>query len=104
MSKSLKITHIFFCKRSNEQDPAQLFWQGSPQRVEERGEMYVLCLPLPHVEINKVEVTKRADELFITIGNFKRELSLPHVLAVRQVVRAQLTNEGILEVYFLTSS
>jgi arsenite/tail-anchored protein-transporting ATPase len=88
----------------NEKDPTQLFWQGSTQKVEERGDAYVLCIPLPHVEINKVEVIKRSGELFITIGNFKRELGLPHVLAAREVTTAELTTEGILEIYFLAIS
>ena len=32
--------------------------------------------------MDKVEMTKRGDELFITVGNFKRELILPYVLAL----------------------
>jgi arsenite-transporting ATPase len=83
-----------------ELDPTSIFWQGPTQTIEERNDEYVLCLPLPHVEMDKVNITKRGDELFIAIGNFKRELSLPSVLAIRQATRARLSNAGILEVHF----
>jgi arsenite-transporting ATPase len=56
---------------------------GQPQEIVEEGDDFVLVLPLPNVELNKVKLTKRGDELFVTIGNFKRELLLPAVLAQR---------------------
>jgi arsenite/tail-anchored protein-transporting ATPase len=87
-----------------ELDPSQLFWNGPTQKIEERSGAYVLCLPLPHVDMDQVEITKRGDELFLAIGNFKREFSLPNVLAIRQATKANLTDEGILEVHFLETT
>jgi arsenite-transporting ATPase len=84
-----------------ERDPTSVFWRGPVQEIVERGEAYLLRLPLPHVEMDKVEMTKRGDELFITIGNFKRELILPYVLASRQATTARLGDDGILEVRFV---
>lgn len=84
----------------HELDPTHLLWNGPTQMIEERGDVYVLCLPLPYVEMDKVEVTKRGDELFISIGNFKREFSLPNILAIRQATKAKLTEAGMLEVHF----
>ncbi|MEM9804953.1 MAG: ArsA family ATPase [Cyanobacteria bacterium P01_D01_bin.56] len=86
-----------------DRDPAQVFWQGKTQRIEEEGEEYIFCLPLSHVSAGKVDVTKRSDELFITIGNFKREITLPTALAVRHVTAAQLTSEGTLKIRFLAT-
>ncbi|HEV2655381.1 MAG TPA: ArsA family ATPase, partial [Ktedonobacteraceae bacterium] len=37
-----------------EQDPTQIFYRGPVQEVTRQGDMYVLRLPLPHVEMNKV--------------------------------------------------
>lgn len=80
-------------------DPGQIFFVGRTQQILEEGNDYVLKLPLPHVELNKVKLTKRGDELFITIGNFKRELLLPSVLAQRNAGGAVFA-DGILQVRF----
>lgn len=82
-----------------ESDPGQIFFVGQTQQILEEGNDYVLKLPLPHVELNKVKLTKRGDELFISIGNFKRELLLPAVLAHRNAGGAVFA-DGILQVRF----
>ena len=82
-----------------DQDPGQIFHRGAAQTLEESGEDFLLRLPLPHLELNKVKLTKRGDELFVTIGNFKRELLLPAVLAQRHAAWATFEN-GILTVRF----
>ncbi len=82
-----------------EHDPGQIFFVGQTQQILEEGNDYVLKLPLPHVELNKVKLTKRGDELFISIGNFKRELLLPAVLAQRNAGGA-IFADGILQVRF----
>jgi len=82
-----------------ESDPGQIFFVGQTQQILEEGNDYVLKLPLPHVELNKVKLTKRGDELFISIGNFKRELLLPAVLAQRNAGGAVFA-DGILQVRF----
>ncbi|HMN31085.1 MAG TPA: ArsA family ATPase [Caldilineaceae bacterium] len=82
-----------------EHDPGQIFFVGQAQRIDEEGNDFVLKLPLPHVELNKVKLTKRGDELFVTIGNFKRELLLPSVLAQRNATNA-VFSDGVLQVRF----
>src|SRR6266516_2673500 len=62
-------------------DPTQVFYRGPIQEVTRQGDTYVLRLPLPHVEMNKVLMTKKGDEMIIEIGNFKRDITLPAVLA-----------------------
>ena len=81
-------------------DPTQQFWQGPTQEIEERDEELILRMPMPHIEVEKVMMTKRGDELFINIGNFKRELILPSALAVREAKKAYLTDDGMLVVHF----
>ena len=80
-------------------DPSQLFFRGQMQSIEEEGEDFVLQLPLPQVELEKVKLTKRGDELFVNIGNFKREMLLPSVLAQRDASGATFVN-GILKIRF----
>ena len=82
-----------------DRDPGDIFFTGQVQTVEEEGEDFVLKLPLPQVELDKVRLTKRGDELFVSIGNFKRELLLPAVLAQREASNATFTN-GVLKVRF----
>ena len=80
-------------------DPSQLFFRGQMQSIEEEGEDFVLQLPLPQVELEKVKLTKRGDELFVNIGNFKREMLLPSVLSQRDASGATFAN-GILKIRF----
>ncbi len=82
-----------------ERDPGAVLFVGQTQQILEEGDDYVLQLPLPHVELNKVKLTKRGDELFVSIGNFKRELLLPAILAQRNATNA-IFNNGILQVRF----
>lgn len=80
-------------------DPTRVFFKGSMHEIVRDGDEYVMRLPLPHVEIGKVSITKRGDELFIAIGNFKRDMILPLTLAERPAKRA-VFREGVLEVRF----
>ncbi len=82
-----------------DRDPGQIFFVGQTQQILEDGNDFILKLPLPTVELNKVKLTKRGDELFISIGNFKRELLLPSVLAQRNASGASFNN-GVLQVRF----
>lgn len=80
-------------------DPTRVFFRGATQELLKDGDEYRLRLPLPHVELNKVNMTKRGDQLFVEIGNFRRELILPLTLADREATRA-IFRDGVLEVRF----
>jgi arsenite/tail-anchored protein-transporting ATPase len=82
-----------------DRDPTDVFFRGSTQELTKEGDEYRLRLPLPHVELEKVNMVKRGDQLFVEIGNFRRELILPLVLADREATRAVFRN-GVLEVRF----
>jgi arsenite/tail-anchored protein-transporting ATPase len=80
-------------------DPTQVFYRGPIQEVTRQGDTYVLRLPLPHVEMNKVLMTKKGDEMIIEIGNFKRDITLPAVLANQEAKLARFVNKA-LEIHF----
>ena len=84
-------------------DPVRVYHRGSPQELEKKGSGYVLRLPLPHVEMAKVSMLKKGDELIVEIGNFKREIALPTVLAPLDATVARMVN-GNLEVHFSTAA
>ena len=84
-----------------ERDPGEIFYEGVLQEViETEDDVYLLRLPLPFVEGGNVKLRKRGDEMFITIGNFKREMILPNVLARRRAGSGRL-KDGVLEIEFL---
>jgi arsenite-transporting ATPase len=80
-------------------DPVKVQFRGKMQEIVKDGDGYIMRLPLPHVEIDKVTMTKRGDELFIEIGNFRRDMILPTVLSERPAKRA-VFRQGVLEVTF----
>lgn len=83
-----------------DQDPAKIFYRGSLQQVTELEDgSFLLSIPMPFVESTDVRLRKRGDEMFITIGNFKREMILPTVLAKRRASGGRLVN-GVLEITF----
>ena len=81
------------------QDPTQVFYRGPIQEITRQGDTYILRLPLPHVEMNKVLMTKKGDEMIIEIGNFKRDITLPSVLADQEAIVAKFVNKA-LEIHF----
>src|SRR6266700_1575402 len=92
-----ELAHTIF----GDQDPTQIFYRGPVQEIVRQGDSYILRLPLPHVEMNKVLMTKRGDELVIEIGNFKRDIALPAVLVNYEASVARLENNA-LEIHFTT--
>jgi arsenite/tail-anchored protein-transporting ATPase len=82
-----------------ELDPTQVFHRGPIQEVVHQGDTYILRLPLPHVEMNKVVMTKKGDEMIVEIGNFKRDITLPAVLANQDAKLARFVDKA-LEIHF----
>jgi arsenite-transporting ATPase len=82
-----------------DRDPAEKLYDGTPQRVEKVGDDYVLRLQVPFATRGDVALARQDGELFVTVGNYKREISLPRTLASRDTLGAAL-EEGELRVRF----
>ena len=82
-----------------DKDPTDVYHRGPVQEIIHEGNSYILRLPLPHVEMNKVLMTKKGDEMVIEIGNFKRDITLPSVLANQEATVAKFVNKA-LEIHF----
>ncbi|MEX1208865.1 MAG: TRC40/GET3/ArsA family transport-energizing ATPase [Acidimicrobiia bacterium] len=80
-------------------DPTDRLATSTPFRVFEEGDDVVLALFLPFAEKGEVDVMRRADEVYITVGPYRRSLVLPDSLRRREVVGAKLM-EGELWVRF----
>jgi arsenite-transporting ATPase len=80
-------------------DPSAIMYHEVPQRVRKIGAEYELLLHLPFVSRDELVVTHREGELYVTVGPYKREISLPRVLKGKTVNTAKL-EEGMLRVVF----
>src|SRR5260370_1298545 len=75
-----------------DQDPTQIFYRGQVQEVTRVGDTYVLRLPLPHEEMDKMLMTKQGDEMIVESGTFKRDITLPSVLANQEAKLSLFVN------------
>ena len=82
-----------------DRDPSDFFVTTSPQRIQKEGSDYVLTLKVPFVDRSAVDLSRHNGELYVTIGNYRREISLPRVLAQRDTAGAAI-HDGELRVRF----
>jgi arsenite-transporting ATPase len=76
-------------------DPTQKLYLGNPQRIEKVGSEYVLALKLPFMEKSDIDLSRHDGELSIKVGNYRREVSLPRVLAGRPTVGAAMDGDEL---------
>jgi arsenite-transporting ATPase len=82
-----------------ERDPAERFATSNPQRIDKDGQDYVLSLKVPFVDRSDVDLSRHNGELYVTVGNYRREITLPRVLARRDTAGAMI-QDGELRVRF----
>ena len=82
-----------------DRDPAEHFAHSNPQRIEKVGSDYVLTLKVPFVDRSAVDLSRHNGELYVTVGNYRREIALPRVLAKRDTAGATI-QDGELRVRF----
>ena len=85
-----------------DRDPSERFYAGTSQSVKKIGGEYVLSLKVPFVEREAVDLSRSNGDLIVTVGPYRRELSLPKVLAGRETVGAAI-EDGELRVRFAKS-
>lgn len=83
-----------------EEDPAQRFAASNPQRIDKDGTDYILTLKVPFVDKSDVDLSRHDGELYVTVGNYRREITLPRVLARRETSGAAIA-DGELRVRFV---
>jgi len=82
-----------------ETDPSAVLYDTKPQALRKQGDEYVLTLQLPFATKEQVDLTQRDDELYVSVGPYKREISLPHVLHGKVTTAAHLES-GQLAIHF----
>ena len=86
-----------------DRDPAEHFAISNPQRIEKEGSDYVLTLKVPFADRSAIDLNRHNGELYVTVGNYRREISLPRVLAQRDTAGASVQG-GELRVRFTRRS
>jgi arsenite-transporting ATPase len=80
-------------------DPSRRFATSNPQRIDKEGADYVLILKVPFVEKSAVDLSRHNGDLYVTVGNYRREITLPRVLERRDTAGASI-EDGELRVRF----
>lgn len=82
-----------------EDDPTRLFFQGQVQDLQKEDTHYMLTLSLPLVAKGDISLMQSGDELVIRVGNFKRNVILPHALVGLAATKARFDG-GKLRIQF----
>ena len=72
-----------------------VMFQDEPMSIVKEGEAYVLSLRLPFASKEELELSVKADELFVKVGPYRRTIMLPRSLASREISSAQLENDRL---------
>jgi len=81
-------------------DPVAVLGAADPMRVEPTGDALRLSLPLPFVERDAVELSRRNGELLLAVGSYRRAVVLPDSLRRREVGAARMAGDR-LEIDFV---
>jgi arsenite-transporting ATPase len=80
-------------------DVTDVLYKDEPIRVRGRGGGFTLSMRLPFVSRDDMDIHRRADELFVRVGSFKRNLILPQMLRRMEVRGANFVGDH-LEIVF----
>ena len=76
-------------------DPTDRLATNTPFRVFEDGHEVVLGLFLPFAEKGEIDVMRHGDEIYITVGPYRRSLVLPDSLRRREISGAKLVEREL---------
>jgi arsenite/tail-anchored protein-transporting ATPase len=75
-------------------DPAEIFHTGEPMRVYKDDGGVVLELQLPYAD-GRLDLSRRDDDLIVTVGSYRRSLLLPQSLRRREVTDASFDGPAL---------
>ena len=80
--------------------PTKVFYTAQrTQEVQKENGKYLMKLYLPNVEIDRLQMNVKGDELLIEVNNFRKNIVLPNVLVGKKTEYAKYEN-GSLNVFF----
>lgn len=81
-------------------DPLELRDSEGPMRIDRTERGAVLRIALPFAQSSDVDLARHGDELVITVGSYRRLLTLPQALGRLRVAGARVV-DGALQIRFL---
>lgn len=78
-----------------DEDPARVYYDGTPMRVAKEGSSYVLHLKLPFARKADLDVLKNDEQLIVRVGGYRRDLFLPAALAMLKVRKASFESNEL---------
>jgi arsenite-transporting ATPase len=80
--------------------PTKVFYTAQrTQEVQKENGKYLMKLYLPNVEIDRLQMNVKGDELLIEVNNFRKNIVLPNILVGKKTEYAKYEN-GSLNVFF----
>jgi arsenite-transporting ATPase len=89
----------FAARVYGDRDPAAILYEGQPLEITRDEGRTTLSLELPFAAHDELELGRRADELLVKVGPYRRAITLPDSLRTRGVADASLA-QGRLTVVF----
>jgi arsenite-transporting ATPase len=80
-------------------DPSEFLYRGRPYSVARNGDGYVLSLELPFTSKEEISLSRKADELVLQVGAWRRNLVLPRLLLDAPTQGAKM-EDRVLKVRF----
>ncbi len=77
-------------------DPSRLYYAGQPQSIEKTNGNYALKIRLPFIAKEDLNIARNGDELAISLGNFRRNVILPRLLATLEVKKAKFEGDNLV--------
>jgi arsenite/tail-anchored protein-transporting ATPase len=77
------------------QDPAAVLFNDDPMTIRKQGDAYVLSLRLPFTRREDLDLSQKADELFVRVGPYRRTIMLPRALLAREVTSAHVVDDRV---------
>jgi arsenite-transporting ATPase len=78
-----------------QKDPTQIFFSQKPIMVEKTYGGFDLSLNLPFVEKKDLDLSQKGEELYIKVGNYKRNILLPQTLLNYSLKGAKFEKERL---------
>lgn len=75
--------------------PDDVLHDDDPMKIDKRGDALVLRMKLPFATKSDVDLGRKDDELFVSVGPHRRTLLLPQLLATRDVTAARLVEDHV---------
>jgi len=77
-----------------DKDPTQIFFKEQLQKITKDKDDYILSIYLPLVEKKKFSLKKKNDDLFIEIGNLRKNIILPRTLSNLEPIGASFEGKN----------